>query len=129
MAGPKPERNAALLARYAVTGNLAETAREFGLTRERARQIVARAGDAAEPDGRARYPVEFKKAIAALAVREGVKPTAKISGIGVSNLYVWIGEFFGSPAIRRGRPPLDVVGGRDMRIRAALIALQVREAA
>jgi hypothetical protein len=113
-------RSAEIVASYEETRSLAETGRRFGVSRERVRQIVARAGGTDHSEKRQRYPVRFREAVAIIAAREGVSPVAKISGIAVPNLIAWIGEFVGPPCRRGGRPTREEAAARDFRIRAAL---------
>ena len=48
---PKPERNAALIARYLSGVKQSDLAREFGLTRQRVSHIIVRARDRGELGG------------------------------------------------------------------------------
>lgn len=121
---PETSRREAIIADFGVTGSQALTARNFGLSRERVRQIVTAAGDARH-DGRCRAPKAYRQAIAVLAAREGVTPTARLSGVSVANLRAWIGEFVGPTSFPFvGRPTLEVAAARDFRIRAALSAIR-----
>lgn len=109
-----------IIASYAETQNCAETGRRFGLSGERVRQIVTCAGDGDLAGG---YPLRFKLAVAEIALREGIGPVSRITGIARHSLRNWTYALFGGTHRPAGRPTSKAAQKRDRRIRYALRAL------
>lgn len=126
-------RTAAIAQSYQRTKSLSETANEFGLSRERVRQVVARAMGAGfkrplkAHSGFSRYSETFKREAAVLAAAEGVKPVAEKIGVSYTTLRAWMAALDGDCSRPAGRPSLSDAAARDARISAAVT--HIREAA
>lgn len=117
-----PARTAEIVRAYLTHRSLMDAGRSLGISRERVRQVVAKAvgaGLRVPPDAvrhKPRHSREAKIRMGALAQRIGTRQAAKVLGVAESNLRAWVHEV-GVELRGVGRPGLDTE-----RNRAAIIA-------
>lgn len=127
--GQLPVRVADIARAYFENPNGSEVGAQFGISRERVRQILARAEGAGfqrPPTARpasSRYDEAFCRRVAELAAAEGDSPVARTFGIAETNVRAWRAAFADHTPRAPGRPTLADAAERDRRLAEAAAAL------